>query len=183
MKKNICVGLLLLSAGAFLCANAAADNAQTIQLVANKGVQLPITKYPEPGQSRAFKLIKPDGTSVDIIIKGEVVSDALLNDVSQKADKETNSQRKGKFANMLKTMRRHKEKKRGVHAIYRVDNTPQGKKLTLIQMRSPGVKESGEEDDTAMIVATPKGNLQVFEDSQAEPGKKEVVELATGTKA
>lgn len=70
---------------------------------------------------------------------------------------------------------KHKSANQGLHAFYRRIH---GNWYKLLNLRVPGTLDSGEVDSDAHIVATEKGNLQVFENS-GQVGKKYVYELNT----
>lgn len=150
-----------------------------ITLSEKSGSTLPLNEYPKMGNLRAFKLMPPNGSKpIDIVIRTEPVNEGFLAESERLAQGQSQAQ-KDTMGKMNRTARKHKEKGRGVNTIYKAVETASGIRYKLLNLRVPGINENtGKIDYKAMIVATPKGNLQLFEESD-DSGEKEVIELDT----
>lgn len=147
-----------------------------VELKKDDGVKLPMEKYPAVGKYVAFKLARPVGQhSTEIVIRTELVTDEFLDELKMHRAQAKHPHKISALESMYQTALDHKDSALGLYAIY---SRVHGDRYKLISIQVPGTNADGEVLDDATIVATPKGNLQLFS-AAPEPGKTSVIELNT----
>lgn len=153
----------------------------TLALNQNINTKLPISAYPELGKRIAYEFKAASGDYANIpfriVIKTELPNDAFINTLANGINRLTDTTKKEAANTLLSTLQSYKELGKPINIIYRSIPALGETQYKLQHVRVPGTNSA-----EALIMVTPKGNLQFYEKSD-KTGETNVIEIDTGALA